>query len=126
MASPSEHATILVVEDDRPLREFYRTTLRFAGYTVVAVEDGMDALRWLEAERPAAILLDLSLIRLSGRDLLSELRARDATRHIPVVVVTGERRTSNLTDSDIVCVLRKPVTGGALSDAVERCLKLNL
>jgi len=114
--------TLLVVEDDQALREFYKATLRYAGYAVVAVEDGLDALRWLEQHIPALIVLDLALVRLSGRDLQRELRAHAETRDIPIVVVTGDD-TSDLNESELACVLHKPVTGGALAEVVERCLK---
>ena len=114
--------TVLVVEDDQPLREFYRVTLRYAGYAVVAVEDGLDALGWLEQHTPDIIVLDLTLVRVSGRDLQRELRAHAETRDIPIVVVTGDD-TSDLNRSELACVLHKPVTGAALVEVVGRCLK---
>ena len=114
--------TVLVVEDDPSLRDFYKATLRYAGYSVVALEDGLDALRWLEQQSPSLIVLDLALVRVSGRDLHHELRSRRDTREIPIVVVTGED-TSDLNEAELACVLHKPVTGAALLEAVERCLK---
>lgn len=122
MALSTTPPTVLVVEDDQPLREFYRTTLRYAGYSVVAVEDGLDALGWLEQHVPAIIVLDLRLVRVSGRDLQRELRAHAETRDIPIVVVTGDD-TSDLNRNELACVLHKPVPGAALVDVVERCLK---
>jgi len=115
-------ATVLIVEDDQALRDFYRTTLRYAGYSIVAVEDGLDALRWLDQNTPALIVLDLTLVRVSGRDLQRELRAHAETRDIPIVVVTGDD-TSDLNKSELACVLHKPVTGPALVETVQRCLK---
>ena len=47
--------TVLVVEDDAALRELYRTALVSAGYSVIAVEDGIDALRRVEREAPQAM-----------------------------------------------------------------------
>jgi DNA-binding response OmpR family regulator len=49
---------ILVVEDDAALRDLYRSSLRAAGYAVIGVEDGIDALRLIENQRPAAIVLE--------------------------------------------------------------------
>ena len=115
-------STVLVVEDDPAVREFYATALRLAGYRVAAVEDGLDALRWIDQQRPAVIVLDLNLIRVSGRDVQRELRAHADTRHIPIVVVTGED-TSDLNAAELACVLRKPVTGYALVEAVMNCLR---
>lgn len=66
---------VLVGENDASLRELYRSALRAAGYAVVAVEDGIDALRRVERARPEAVVLDLDLPRLSGRDVQKELKA---------------------------------------------------
>lgn len=122
MAPPAAVPTILVVEDDRGLREFYATALRSAGYRVAAAEDGLGALRWIEQGTPAAIVLDLSLVRLSGRDLQRELRSRPETSHIPIVVVTGGD-TGDLNAAEFACILHKPITGAALVEAVARCLR---
>src|SRR5688572_7854006 len=81
---------VLVVEDDPTLRELYRSTLALAGYWVVAVEDGIDALRRVEHRRPDALVLDLALPRVSGRDVERELRSNPETRDIPIVIVSGQ------------------------------------
>jgi DNA-binding response OmpR family regulator len=124
VAAPASAPLVLVVEDDAPLREFYRTTLRHADYRVVAVEDGFDALTWIEQHTPDIIVLDLALVRVSGRDVQRELRAHAETRDIPIVVVTGDD-TSDLNKRELACVLQKPVTGDALVEVVDRCLKRN-
>jgi CheY-like chemotaxis protein len=82
---------VLVVEDDPALRELYRSTLTLAGYSVVAVEDGIDALRRVERRRPDALVLDLALPRKSGRDVKRELRSNPETRDIPIVIVSHRR-----------------------------------
>ena len=113
-------AVILVVEDDAGLRELYRTALRVAGYAVVAVEDGLDALRFVEQAAPAAVVLDLGLPRLGGRDVGRELAAHDDTRHIPIIVATAESGT--LDEHEYACVIRKPFHPAELVAAVRRCL----
>jgi CheY-like chemotaxis protein len=112
-----------VVEDDRATRELYRSALRHeGGYAVVAVEDGLDALRYLDTNTPAAVVLDLGLPRLHGRDVFGEMAARGLTQKIPVVVVTGEV-PSGLNESEFACVLRKPVTPDQLLSAVRKCVE---
>jgi CheY-like chemotaxis protein len=118
----SRNSTVLVVEDDPTLREFYRTALTAAGYTVVAVEDGLDALRRMDHGVPHAIVLDLSLPYVDGRDVGRELKARPDTREIPIIVVSGSD-LKDLDHQDFACVLRKPVGAEALIDAIERCLR---
>lgn len=113
---------ILVVEDDAPLREHYRSALRAAGYAVVAVEDGVDALRRVERGRPEAVILDLVLPRLSGRDVQRELKSSPATQDIPIVVVSGTD-TSDLNPEDFACVLNKPISADALILAVQNCVR---
>src|SRR4051794_17475935 len=63
---PRPNSVVLVVEDDQQTREMYRAALMAAGFVVVAVEDGLDALRVLEQRRPSAVVLDLGLPRLAG------------------------------------------------------------
>jgi DNA-binding response OmpR family regulator len=111
---------VLVVEDDPPLRELFRFALAAAGYAVFAVEDGIDALRYMETRTPAAIVLDLGLPRLHGRDVQREMAAHALTAQIPIVVVTGEAGPIN--ESDFACVLRKPTEPQDVVEAVRRCI----
>lgn len=113
--------TILVVEDDRATREMYRTALIVAGWRVVGVEDGLDALNVLEHARPAAVILDLMLPRLGGLDVYKELQARPSTRRIPVIIVTGSDARA-LEPSDTRLFIRKPIEPDALIDAVNRAI----
>ena len=112
---------VLVIEDDAPLREFYRTALRAAGLTVVAVEDGLDALRHIEASAPSAIVLDLELPRVSGRDVYRELKGSPTTDDIPIVIVSG-KEASDLHPDHFTCILRKPIGTDELIVAIQNCL----
>ena len=111
---------VLVVEDDPDLRALYRTSLRAAGYEVVAVEDGLDALEFAERMIPAAVVLDFGLPRVAGRDVQREFAAHETTRQIPVIVVTGE--TGPIDEAEYACVLRKPIRPDQLVIAVQKCL----
>ena len=112
---------VLVVEDDAQLRELYRIALRAAGYAVVAVEDGLNALEFAEQTIPAAVVLDLGLPRVGGFDVQQELAAHSATRQVPVILVTGH--SGDINESDYACVLRKPIRPDQLVEAVENCLR---
>jgi DNA-binding response OmpR family regulator len=100
----------------------YRSALKTAGYDVGAVEDGLDALRWVDAHAPDAIVLDLTLPRVGGRDVQRELRARAETRNIPIVIVTGGP-SDDLDRSAPCIILQKPVEPDTLVDTVEKCLR---
>ena len=87
--------TILLVEDDRDMRDLLATTLRRDGYDVVECANGDDALDWLgpgildgDLERlPAAIISDVRLPYFTGLDILAGVScSRDP---IPVVLITG-------------------------------------
>jgi len=120
--SAAKQQILWVVEDDPSLREFYRSTLVRAGYTVVAVEDGLDALRLIDlGNLPAVIMLDMGLPRLRGQDVQAELRANPKTSRIPIVVVTGVDTPVN--EMDFTMVLRKPIPPDALVNAVAKCLR---
>src|SRR5688500_5436103 len=125
MASTSQDAYVLIVEDHAPVRDLYHSALRAAGYAAIGVEDGMDALRLVERRIPRAVVLDLSLPHLSGRDVLKALKAHTDTRAIPIIIVTGALDTTDLNPDDVTCVLRKPVSVAGLIAALDACLQRN-
>jgi CheY-like chemotaxis protein len=113
---------ILLVEDDPPTRELYRSALRqLGGFTVVPVSDGVEALRYLEMHTPDAVMLDLGLPRLSGRDVLAEMVARGVAASTPVVIVTADD-ADDLDPGHYACIIRKPASVDALISAVRKCL----
>ena len=100
----------------------YQSALKAAGYQVVAVDDGLAALRHLEEGVPDAVVLDLGLPRVGGRDVYRELTANPATAHLPIIIVTG----STLTDREareFSCVFRKPLHAEALIHEIEKCVR---
>jgi CheY-like chemotaxis protein len=116
----SSGQTVLVVEDDPDLRRFYRAALTFAGFDTHIVGDGLDALRRIDNDPPALVVLDLSLPVISGLVVLQQIAASAWTRHIPVVVVTGTPEKAE--GFDVACVLTKPVTPDHLIRTVKSCL----
>jgi CheY-like chemotaxis protein len=110
---------ILVVEDDRDLRELLCEALRFEGYNVVCVEHGAAALRHLQAgARPCMILLDLMMPVMDGWTFRSEM-LKDATlADIPVVVMTaaGQARARTVVAN---AVLHKPLEMNTIVDLVQ-------
>lgn len=78
---------ILIVEDDALLGDGLRAGLKQAGFAADWVRDGMSARLALETERFAAVVLDLGLPKLTGLDLLRQLRA--AQDPVPVLILTA-------------------------------------
>lgn len=80
---------ILVVEDDRALRELVIETLRFAGYDTLAAGDGVMALRVAEEALPDLIVSDINMPHMDGYTLLESLRSHPHTNTIPVILLTA-------------------------------------
>ena len=110
---------LLVVEDDRVLRDLFRVALSLSNFAVHACEDGLDALHYLDQSRPDVIVLDLDLPRISGTVLYDEIRARRRADRVPIVVVTGVTEPPDLPGAFI---LRKPVTPDKLISVIESTL----
>ncbi|MFP5253869.1 MAG: response regulator transcription factor [Actinomycetes bacterium] len=79
--------TVLVVEDEREIRELLRRYLERAGHAVLSTGSGAEALRMVEASSPDLVLLDLGLPDLDGTELLRGVR-QDG-RRTPVLVLTA-------------------------------------
>lgn len=122
MPRPIRADSILLIEDEAALRELYRVALRSAGYAVIAVEDGASALRQVEEWQPSAVVLDLALPHVGGRDVHRELKARPDTSGIPVVVVSGSDM-SDLEPSEFASLLTKPVEPDVLVWNVEQAIR---
>jgi two-component system KDP operon response regulator KdpE len=77
--------TVLVVDDEPPIRRFLRTSLSAAGYRVTVAKDAAGALAGFDSEKPDLIILDLGLPDRNGLDLIPEIRQRS---QVPIVVLS--------------------------------------
>jgi two-component system response regulator MprA len=83
---------ILVVDDDRAVRESLRRSLSFNGYTVDLAEDGVEALDAITNERPDALILDVMMPRMDGLEVCRQLRGTGDD--IPILVLTARDTVS--------------------------------
>jgi two-component system response regulator MprA len=87
------HARVLVVDDDRALRDAVTRALRLEGYEGIDAADGAQALAQVESQRPDAVILDLGLPTIDGITVCQVLRARgDRT---PILVLTARTEVSD-------------------------------
>ena len=82
-------AKILLVEDDKSLREIYGVRLLAEGYDIVSAGDGEEALAMAIKERPHLIVSDVMMPKISGFDMLDILRATTETKDIKVIMMTA-------------------------------------
>ncbi len=80
-------ATILLVEDERKLRDLVRSYLERAGFTVLSTSSGAEALSLAESASPDLLVLDLGLPDVSGETVAREVRA---TGMIPILMLTAK------------------------------------
>jgi CheY-like chemotaxis protein len=87
---------ILLVEDDQYQRKAEEALLRLRGYEVVVAVDGEEALAQLtKPERPDLIVLDLIMPKLSGFEVLKQIKADPGTSAIPVIVLSNLSQESD-------------------------------
>ena len=80
---------ILLVEDDKSLREIYGVRLLAEGYDIVSAGDGEEALAMAIKERPNLIVSDVMMPKISGFDMLDILRSTTETRGIKIIMMTA-------------------------------------
>lgn len=83
---------ILIVEDDRRIRDMLRRGLIFEGYTIETADDGEEALRKVREEMPDAVILDLMLPGIDGLEVCRRLRS---ATDVPIVMLTARDAVSD-------------------------------
>ena len=80
---------ILLVEDDKSLREIYSVRLLAEGYTLISSGDGEEALAAAIGEKPDLIISDVMMPKISGFEMLDLLRSNENTKNIPIIMLTA-------------------------------------
>src|SRR3989440_1044330 len=107
----AEPPTILVVDDEQSYRDALAVSLRREGFLVQVAADGLEAIDRFETFRPALVLLDVMLPRMSGIDVCRELRAKS---RVPIIMLTAR-------DAEIDTVVG---LGGGADDYVTKPYRL--
>ena len=81
---------ILIVEDEETLLSLESILLTSKGYEVKGVMDGPSALEAVASTKPDLVLLDIMLPGIDGYEVCRQIKANEATRHIPVVMLTAK------------------------------------
>jgi len=86
---------ILIVDDDDAIRRVFSRAMQRAGFDTFEASDGREALRAVSANTPALVILDSQMPTMGGLEVLATLRSSDATRTLPVILVTGQTDVSD-------------------------------
>ncbi|GAA3388778.1 response regulator transcription factor [Cryptosporangium minutisporangium] len=117
-------ALIVTAEDDPDVRELIIALLQREGHTVVGAPDGVSALSEAYAHRPDLMITDNDMPGISGFELCKRLKESAATRHIPVLMISGSLTEAQV-EAGLPCVtssLAKPFRPRVLRERVEALL----
>lgn len=118
-------AKILVAEDEHPIARIIQVNLNRAGYETFIVRDGIEAVVKTVSERPDIVILDISLPRMDGHEILQYLRTDEDTRKIPVIALLpkGETAVQKPVGGGLTVWLNKPFNPMELISRVKRILR---
>ena len=119
----SDGPAILVADDDPGICKLIKDCLKGRGMATLEAADGVTACELAEASTPALILLDIFLPQRDGYAVLLHLAQTEATRQIPVILMSGEPENERIAEMlGARGFLEKPFTPADLVSAVEAVL----
>jgi DNA-binding NtrC family response regulator len=117
---------VLVVDDERSIRETLKDILEEEGYEVEVEENGSSALKRIETSPPDLIILDLFLPGMAGMELLKKLNDKGITKRIPIIIVSGHGTVETAVKAmklGAFDFLEKPIKYETFLNAVDRALR---
>lgn len=81
--------TILIADDEPDVRTYLQTLLEDNGFDVILAENGKEAVEKAASDKPDLVTLDITMPEESGSKALKELQVNEATKNIPIIIVTG-------------------------------------
>jgi two-component system chemotaxis response regulator CheY len=111
---------VLLVDDDRDIREAMAELLQAEGYECILARHGAEALELMTQQTPSLLIIDLLMPVMNGVELIARLREDPRWRDLPVIVTTaaGDRIIGVDLETLGVPVLRKPLDVGSLAQAL--------
>jgi DNA-binding response OmpR family regulator len=114
--------TVLVADDDDDILELVAFRLERAGYKVITARDGQQALAAAKEQRPDLAVLDVMMPGLNGYEVTQQLRSGEATRDIPVILLTARVQEADVNrgfEAGADDYLRKPFSPQELRSRVQ-------
>ena len=89
-------STVLVVEDDPVILRLLEVNFELEGFSVLLAHDGAEGIEVARAQKPDLIITDIMMPRVSGLELVIALKADDATKSIPIILLSAKAQTNDL------------------------------
>jgi DNA-binding response OmpR family regulator len=124
MEQHPQHSIILVVDDDPCVCALLQDVLSDEGYAVIVATNGEEALATLTTVRPHLMTLDLDLPGIMGELVLKELRQRDDTRELPIVIISANHSISAAVRTLAQAVVPKPFDIDTLISIIRNLISL--
>jgi DNA-binding response OmpR family regulator len=118
---------ILVIDDEPEVVELLKKRLERAGYQIITATDGIEGFKRACEQKPDLILLDIIMPEVDGLTVLRRLKTEEATREIPVVMVTAKGFTDSLFEAQrygAIDYIIKPFQWNELLRFIKRYLAL--
>jgi len=90
---------ILVVDDELDILEVIKGRLEFQGYKVILAAGGEEGLEKIKSEKPDLVVLDIVMPKMNGWEVLKRIRDDEATRELPVIMLTAKGDTEAILES---------------------------
>ena len=116
---------VLVADDDPDILSLVKLRLERSGYDVVSAGDGEQALETARTQTPDLALLDVMMPKLDGYEVTARLRQEEATRHLPVILLTARVQESDIArgvEAGADDYVKKPFSTHELRDRVQAVL----
>lgn len=117
--NPAARPKILVVEDERSMRDLLKFHLHKHGYDVLTAEDAIVAGHLVVRQRPDLVMVDVQMPYMNGYDFVAALKSDPETKHIPVVFLTSDEDVGHRAPKlGAAAYLRKPVMADRLLEVI--------
>lgn len=119
---------ILVVDDDPVMHKLFQHHLERAGYQMLSAANGVEAIEIATREQPGLIVMDVMMPDKDGLAALRDLKKMDATKAIPVIVITANSHFLARKESEncgAAMFLTKPFSPTQLVNEIRRIVPLN-
>jgi DNA-binding response OmpR family regulator len=127
MQPPRPDAPLILVTEDNPLHmKIFVLNLTFKGYRVLEAENGLKGLDLAKREVPDLILVDLTLPKMEGWEMIRQMKGTPETSEIPVIVVSARRPQDEEHEARALRIdhyVSKPFNPEHLMDLVDRTVR---